>query len=63
MEYSIQELSHLSGVPTHTLVWYDQIGLLKPSRAAKSCRRWQYVFVRRRAPLGQLKKKAPERKA
>ena len=32
MEYSIQELSHLSGVTTRTLRWYDQIGLLKPSR-------------------------------
>lgn len=36
MEYSIQELSHLSGVTTHTLRWYDQIGLLKPSRVAES---------------------------
>ena len=32
MEYSIQELSRLSGVTTRTLRWYDQIGLLKPSR-------------------------------
>lgn len=29
MEYSIQELSKLSGVTTRTLRWYDQIGLLK----------------------------------
>ena len=36
MEYSIQELSHLSGVTTRTLRWYDQIGLLKPSRVAES---------------------------
>ena len=36
MEYSIQELSHLSGVTTRTLRWYDQIGLLKPSRTAES---------------------------
>ena len=36
MEYSIQELSRLSGVTTRTLRWYDQIGLLKPSRVAKS---------------------------
>lgn len=36
MEYSIQELSRLSGVTTHTLRWYDQIGLLKPSRVAES---------------------------
>lgn len=36
MEYSIQELSKLSGVTTRTLRWYDQIGLLKPSRVAES---------------------------
>ena len=36
MEYSIQDLSRLSGVTTRTLRWYDQIGLLKPSRVAES---------------------------
>ncbi len=36
MEYSIQELSRLSGVTTRTLRWYDEIGLLKPSRVAES---------------------------
>ena len=36
MEYSIQELSRLSGVTTRTLRWYDQIGLLTPSRVAES---------------------------
>ena len=36
MEYSIQELSRLSGVTTRTLRWYDQIGLLKPSWVAES---------------------------
>ena len=36
MEYSIQELSCLSGVTTRALRWYDQIGLLKPSRVAES---------------------------
>ena len=36
IEYSIQELSRLSGVTTRTLRWYDQIGLLKPSRVAES---------------------------
>ena len=30
MEYTIQELSRLSGVTTRTLRWYDEIGLLKP---------------------------------
>ena len=34
MEYSIQALAHLAGVTTRTLRWYDQIGLLKPSRVA-----------------------------
>ncbi len=36
MEYSIQELSRLSGVTTRTLRWYDSIGLLKPRRTAPS---------------------------
>ena len=36
MEYSIQELSRLSGVTTRALRWYDHIGLLKPSRVAES---------------------------
>ena len=36
MEYSIQELARLSGVTTRTLRWYDEIGLLKPSRVAES---------------------------
>lgn len=31
MEYTIQELSRLSGVTTRALRWYDKIGLLKPS--------------------------------
>lgn len=36
MEYSIHELSRLSGVTARTLRWYDQIGLLKPCRVAES---------------------------
>lgn len=36
MEYSIQQLSHLAGVSTRTLRWYDKIGLLKPSRVAEN---------------------------
>lgn len=36
MEYSIQQLSRLSGVTTRALRWYDKIGLLKPSRVADS---------------------------
>lgn len=31
MEYTIQQLSCLSGVTTRALRWYDKIGLLKPS--------------------------------
>lgn len=36
MEYSMKELSALSGVTARTLRWYDEIGLLKPSRIAES---------------------------
>ena len=36
MEYSIGELSRLSGVTTRTLRWYDKIGLLKPCRVTQS---------------------------
>ena len=36
MEYSIHQLSRLSGVTTRTLRWYDKIGLLKPSRVAEN---------------------------
>ena len=31
MEYTIQELSRLSGVTTRALRWYDKLGLLTPS--------------------------------
>ena len=41
MEYTIQELSRLSGVTTRALRWYDEIGLLKPSgRTEGGCRRY-----------------------
>ena len=40
MEYSIQALARLSGVTTRTLRWYDEIGLLKPSRVAESVYRY-----------------------
>ena len=36
MEYGIHELAVLAGVSTRTLRWYDQIGLLKPSRTGES---------------------------
>lgn len=32
LEYTIQELANLSGVSTRTLRYYDEIGLLKPTR-------------------------------
>ena len=32
MEYSIKELAQLAGISTRTLRYYDEIGLLKPSR-------------------------------
>lgn len=34
VEYTIHELAKLSGVTPRTLRWYDEIGLLKPSRIA-----------------------------
>ena len=43
MEYSIQELSRLSGVTTRTLRWYDQIGLLKPSRLKLEQFQWELL--------------------
>ena len=36
MEYSIQQLSRLSGVTTRALRWYDKIGLLKPTGRTES---------------------------
>ncbi len=36
MEYSIHQLSSLSGVTTRALRWYDRIGLLKPGRVAEN---------------------------
>lgn len=36
MEYKIKELAELSGVSTRTLRYYDQIGLLRPMRAAEN---------------------------
>ncbi|MEG0353850.1 MAG: MerR family transcriptional regulator, partial [Cellulosilyticaceae bacterium] len=32
MEYTVQKLSKLAGVSTRTLRYYDEIGILKPSR-------------------------------
>jgi DNA-binding transcriptional MerR regulator len=36
MEYGIKELSQLAGVSTRTLRYYDEIGLLKPSRVTEA---------------------------
>lgn len=36
MEYGIKELSRLAGVSTRTLRYYDEIGLLKPSRVTEA---------------------------
>lgn len=47
MEYSIQQLSHLAGVSTRTLRWYDKLGLLKPSRVANGYRYYNLPEVDR----------------
>ncbi len=48
MEYTIQELSRLSGVTTRALRWYDKIGLLKPTgRTEGGYRRYGPVEVDR----------------
>ena len=36
MEYTIQKLGYLAGVSTRTLRYYDEIGILKPSRINSS---------------------------
>lgn len=36
MEYTVQKLGNISGVSTRTLRYYDEIGLLKPSRINSS---------------------------
>jgi len=36
MEYSVNKLSKISGISARTLRYYDEIGLLKPSRVASS---------------------------
>ena len=36
MEYSVQQLSQLSGITPRTLRWYDEIGLLKPERVGEN---------------------------
>ena len=36
MEYTVQKLGRLAGVSTRTLRYYDQIGILKPTRINSS---------------------------
>ena len=36
MEYTVNELSKLAGVSTRTIRYYDEIGILKPSRINSS---------------------------
>ena len=36
MEYTMNKLTKMSGVSTRTLRYCDEIGLLKPARAASS---------------------------
>lgn len=36
MEYTVQGLANMAGVSTHTLRYYDEIGLLKPARVNES---------------------------
>lgn len=36
MEYTVKELSELSGVTPRTLRWYDKLGLLKPGRTTEA---------------------------
>ncbi|NLJ89714.1 MAG: MerR family transcriptional regulator [Clostridiales bacterium] len=50
MEYTIKELADLSGVTTRTLRYYDEIGLLRPSRYEPSGYR---VYTEREVDLLQ----------
>lgn len=36
MEYTVQKLSHMAGISTRTLRYYDEIGILKPARINSS---------------------------
>lgn len=65
MEYRIRELSELAGVSARTLRYYDEIGLLKPSRTSEAGYRFygekeveclqQILFYRERGlELGQI---------
>lgn len=36
MEYTVKKLAHLAGVSARTLRYYDEIGLLKPTRVSSS---------------------------
>ena len=46
MEYSIRQLADIAGVSTRTLRYYDERGLLKPSRVnEKGCRYYEQEQV------------------
>lgn len=46
MEYSIRQLADLTGVSTRTLRYYDERGLLKPSRVnEQGCRYYEQEQV------------------
>lgn len=48
MEYSIKALSELAGVSTRTLRYYDEVGLLKPSRYTEAgYRKYSFQEVER----------------
>jgi DNA-binding transcriptional MerR regulator len=36
MEYTVQKISHMAGISTRTLRYYDEIGILKPARINSS---------------------------
>lgn len=52
MEYSIKELSEMAGVSARTLRYYDEIGLLKPSRVSDAG--YRYYAEKETALLQQI---------
>ena len=67
MEYTINKLAQLAGISTRTLRYYDELGLLKPSRISTSgyriyggteiARLQQILFYREmEVPLEEIRK-------
>ena len=52
MEYSIKELSEMAGVSARTLRYYEEIGLLKPSRVSDAG--YRYYESKEAAVLQQI---------